>query len=66
MHSFSHGHLHQRHMARERVRANDGVTEKWRPSCAQPPPALYYYYRVNLEKNNPELRYKAWLNLYII
>ena len=30
MHSFSHGHLRQRHMARGRVRTNDGVAEKWR------------------------------------
>ena len=31
MHLFSHGHLHvrQRHMARGRVRTNDGVAEKW-------------------------------------
>ena len=60
MHLFSHGHLRQRHMARGRVRTNDGVAEKWRlmaASGAQPSPALYYHYRVNLEKNNPELRF---------
>ena len=47
MHSFSHGHLSQRHMAHGRVRTNDGVAENgslWRPSGAQPSPALYYYY----------------------
>ena len=29
----------------------------WRPSGVQPSPALYYYYRLNLEKNNRELRF---------
>ena len=60
MHSFSRGHLRQRHMARGRVRTNDGVAEKWRfvrPSGAQPSPASYYYYRLNLETDNPELRF---------
>ena len=48
MHSFSHGHLRQRHMARGRVRTNDGVAEKW-PLMAQPSPALYYYYKDRAE-----------------
>ena len=29
MHLFSHGHLRQRHMARGRIRTNDGLAEKW-------------------------------------
>ena len=35
-------------------RKNGGL---WQQSGAQPSPALYYYYQVNLEKNNPELRF---------
>ena len=33
-HLFSHGHLGQRHLARGRVRTNDGVAEKWRLMAA--------------------------------
>ena len=60
-HAFiSRRHVRQRHMACGRVRTNDVVAEKWRLSGT-----LYCYYRVKLEKNNLELRFQAWSNLYI-